>query len=149
MESAWCKTMLSTVRPCVFFLASIILMGCTPSPSNSEDDDSVYGTWRWVKTQGAWTGSIHTPELSGYSAKVLFQRNDTAQFYRNDTLLKQLPFTLFKTHKLSRRKEVFVIHWIDKDYPDSQYVLFRGNDTLHLTGRETELSHYYYVRDRN
>ncbi len=114
-----------------------------------ENNLSVYGTWRWVKTQGAWTGSIHTPELSGYSAKVLFQENDTAQFYRNDTLLKQLPFTLSTTNKLGGRKEVFVIHWTDKDYPDSQFVLFRGNDTLHLTAREAELSHFYYVRDKN
>ena len=137
------------IRFSLFFLASITIIGCRFISSSAEDDLSVYGSWRWVKTQGAWTGSIHTPELSGYSAKVVFQENDTAQFYRNDTLMKQLPFTLSKTHKLSRRKEVFVIHWTDRDYPDSQYVLFRGNDTLHLTARETELSHYYYVRDRN
>ncbi len=133
----------------LFFMTSIILSGCRYSPFNTQENLSVYGSWRWVKTQGAWTGSIHTPELSGYSAKVLFQENDTVQFYRNDILLKQLPFTLSTTHKLSRRKEVFVIHWTDKDLPDSQFVLFSGNDTLHLTARETELSHCYYVRDHN
>ena len=134
----------------IFFpIISIIISGCRFNPFNIENDLSIYGSWKWVKTQGAWTGSIHTPELSGYSAKVLFQENDTAKFYRNDTLLKQLPFTLSTSHKLSRRKEVFVIHWIDKDYPDSQYVLFRGNDTLHLTARETEFSHFYYIRERN
>ena len=85
--------------------------------------------------------------MSGYSARVIFQENDTAQFYRNDTLLRQLPFTLSKSNKLGGRKEVFMIHWTSKDFPDSQFVLFRGNDTLHLTGRETELSHFYYVRD--
>ena len=138
-----------SIRLSLFFMASIIMSGCRLSPFNTEKNLTVYGSWRWVKTQGAWTGSIHTPELSGYSAKVLFQENDTAQFYRNDTLLKQLPFTLSTTHKLSRRKEVFVIHWTDKDFPDCQFVLFSGNDTLHLTARETELSHYYYVRDHN
>ena len=127
----------------------IFMSGCKFNPFNTEKNNSVYGSWRWVKTQGAWTGSIHTPELSGYSAKVVFQENDTAQFYRNDTLLKQLAFTVSMTHKLSRRKEVFVIHWTDKDYPDSQFVLFSGNDTLHLTAREKELSHFYYVRGQN
>ena len=141
--------MITSIRLSLFLLASVIMFDCRFNPFNADKNLSVYGSWRWVKTQGAWTGSIHTPALSGYSAKVLFQENDTAQFYRNDTLLKQLPFTLFTTHKLSRRKEVFVIHWTDKDYPDSQYVLFSGNDTLHLTARETELSHFYYVRDQN
>ena len=141
--------MTTPIRLSLFFITFIIASGCQFSPFNTEKNNSIYGSWRWVKTQGAWTGSIHTPELSGYSAKVLFQENDIAEFYRNDNLLKQLPFTLSTTHMLSRRKEVFMVHWTDKDYPDSQYVLFSGNDTLHLIARETELSHFYYVRDRN
>ena len=132
-----------------FLLAAIVISsGCQFNPFNGGGNKSIYGSWRWVKTQGGWTGSVHTPELAGYSAKVVFQENDTALFYRNDTLLKQLAFTIFKTRTLSRRKDVFVIHWTDKDYPDSQYVLFSGNDTLHLTARQGELSHFYYVRDR-
>jgi len=141
--------MSSTASLSLVLAASILLTGCRFTPFERRQNDSVYGSWRWVKTQGAWTGSIHTPELSGYSAKVIFQENDTVQFYRNDTLLKQLPFALSKTHRLSRRKEAFVIHWTDKDYPDSQFVLFGGNDTMHLTARQTELSHFYYVRDQN
>ncbi len=140
-------TMITSSRLSLFFLASIVTLGCQCSPLNADRNVSVYGSWRWVKTQGEWTGSIHTPEMSGYSARVIFQENDTAQFYRNDTLLRQLPFTLSKSNKLGGRKEVFMIHWTNKDFPDSQFVLFRGNDTLHLTGRETELSHFYYVRD--
>ncbi|HTR80776.1 MAG TPA: hypothetical protein VMM58_04030 [Bacteroidota bacterium] len=119
-------------------------MGCRFSPSH--DDFSVYGYWEWVKTQGAWTGSINTPALSGYTAKVLFQENGVAQFYRNDTLVTQIPFTLSTTNILGDRKDVFVIHWSNKNYPDDQCILFSGNDTLHLTARGTEISHYYYVR---
>ncbi len=140
--------MITSFRLTLFFLASITIWGCQFNPFNTKRNLSVYGSWRWVKTQGEWTGSIHTPELSGYSARVFFQENDTALFYRNDTLLRQIPFTLSTSNKLGGRNEVFMIHWINKDFPDSQFVLFRGNDTLHLTGRETELSHFYYVRDQ-
>lgn len=138
----------TSIRFSLVLVLSVASISCRLGPCNGQSTVSVYGSWRWVKTQGAWTGSLHTPELSGYDARVLFQENGIAQFYRNDTLLNEIPYTLSTTNRLRRGKDVFVIHWKSNIYPDSQYILFRGNDTLHLTGRGTEISHFYYVRIR-
>ena len=138
--------MLTFIRVSLLPLLAITTVCCRFGLSNS--GLSVYGTWQWVKAQGAWTGSISTPELSGYTEKVVFQESGVAQFYRNDSLLNQIQFTLSKTNIFSRRKAVYAIHWTHKDLPDNQFILFDGNDTLHLTVRTTEISHYYYVRAR-
>ena len=137
--------MLTTIRVCLLLLLAMTALSCGLLKSGI----SIYGSWRWVKTQGAWTGDLHTPQLSGYTEKVVFQESGVAQFYRNDTLMNQLQFTLSKTHLISRRKEALVIHWSDKNLPDNQYILMDRNDTLHLIQRTTEMSHFYYVRARN
>ena len=136
---------MATLR--VYFLSLIAITTLCCGLSNK--GFSVYGSWRWVKTQGAWTGDIYTPELSGFTSKVVFQENGIAQFYRNDTLFDQVQFTLSKTHLISRRKEANVIRWNHKNLPDNQYILLEGNDTLHLIERTTEMSHFYYVPLRN
>lgn len=133
------------IRLHLLLLASVALTSCKFDWMSG--DPSVYGTWRLVKRQGAWTGSIYVPEISGYTAKVIFRENGLAQFYRNDTLVNEIPFALLKQRFPGSRREIFMIHWTHKNFPDSQYVLFPGNDTLHLTGRENEISHYYYVKD--
>jgi hypothetical protein len=137
--------MASLIRFNILLLVSVTLASCRFDWLSS--DPSVYGTWRLVKRQGAWTGSIYTPELSGYTSIVIFRENGIAQFYRNDTLMNQISFSVLKQKIPGGKRDIYMIHWTDKNYPDSQYVLFPGNDTLHLTGRENEISHYYYVKD--
>ncbi|HTX17649.1 MAG TPA: hypothetical protein VMG34_03225 [Bacteroidota bacterium] len=124
---------------------SLSAAACRLNFSNA-DFSAVYGTWQLVKTQGGWTGTIHTPEVEGYTAKIVFREEGVAEFYRNDSLKDQIPFTLSAVKILSGRKVAFIIHWSNKSYPDSQYILFSGNDTLHITGRDSEFSHFYYVR---
>ena len=140
------------MRPIPFSVALSLLItvsvpGCKLNFSDT-DFSAVYGVWQLVRTQGGWTGTIHTPEVEGYSARVVFKEGGVADFYRNDTLLNEIPYTLSKVRILSGRKVAFIIHWSNKNYPDSQYILFSGNDTLHITGRDAEFSHFYYVRVR-
>ena len=129
----------------LFLSIGISTPGCKLNFSDT-DFSAVYGTWQLVKTQGGWTGTLHTPEVEGYSARVVFTEEGVAEFYRNDSLLLRMPFTLSKVAILGGRKVAFVVHWSNKSYPDNQYILFSGNDTLHIAGRDSEYSHFYYVR---
>ena len=115
---------------------------------SSAEETTICGEWQWVKTQGVRSGSIDTPELSGYTERVLFREDGTAEFYRNDSLRVQLPYTVTKSRIFGSRREVFQVHWHHPKYANDQFVLFPGNDTLHLTQMGTEISHYYYVRSR-
>ena len=140
--------MKTSVRFSLLLLLSVTIICCKHSTSSREKDLSIYGSWQWIKTQGAETGAVHTPESSGNTAKVIFQESGTAQFYRNDTLLDQILFTLSKTNILADGKEVYLIHWSSKEYMSNQYIFFHGNDTLHLTELGTDAFHNYYVRIR-
>ena len=129
----------------VFLLVSAAaIAGCRFGPSG--DKSQVYGSWQWIKTQGARSGSIQTAELSGYTARVVFHEDGRAQFFRNDSMMYEIPFSLSQTNIPGEKGIVFLVHWKNRNFPDNQYILFDGNDTLHLTEMGTEISHYYFVR---
>src|SRR6218665_944307 len=73
--------------------------------------DKLYGKWKWVQSTGGFAGRTITPQSEGYRSSVEFKRNNTAAFYRNDSLTNQSAFTLNKDKTIFSEDPAYIIKY--------------------------------------
>ncbi len=126
------------------FLISFLL-SCSQSTSPNGGVPQIYGTWQWYRTTGGFGGTNTTPESCGCTAKAVFKPEGVAQFFQNDTLANQYPFTIIRDTTYGR--ENYLLHVESgTHYPDQLINISSQGDTLVLADYCTDCFTHFYVR---
>jgi hypothetical protein len=128
------------------FLFSVLIISCTHSTSPGNGGvPALYGSWQWYRTSGGFGGSVTTPESCGCTAKAVFKPEGVVQFFQNDTLAGQYPFTIVADTSYSQQN--YFLHAESGTYYPNQFINISG-DTLVLTDNCADCFTHFYVRMR-
>jgi hypothetical protein len=138
------KSIITLAAAFVFLTHSL---GCDAGTPVDPEVSQLYGTWQWLKTQGGFGGDVYTPQSTGQTAKVIFRPTGIAQFYRNDTLVKQLGYAVIKRNPYTGAQDMYCVHYNgSNDYFSDQIISFQGPDTLRLSDVCMDCFNYTYSR---
>jgi hypothetical protein len=99
-----------------------------------------------MKTEGGFGPMIRTPQSTGYTAKAIFYPSGIVQYFRNDTLVNQLSFTITKDSSGSQVN--CLLHHNSTIYYPDQFISYQGSDTLHLVDNCMDCYRTSYMRIR-
>jgi hypothetical protein len=96
-------------------------------------DTTYFGSWYWIRTQGGFAGETITPSSAGYRQKIIFKRDSSYEFYRDDVLMQTTQFSIRRQLPSGAHDSVDLIFYADHA---TEIILERiwlqGSDTLHL-----------------
>jgi hypothetical protein len=113
-------------------IALTIAAGCGDGPTESGSSlppgfDGLYGRWDWVRSCCGISGTPTTPQSTGFTMLIEFERSDTLRTYRDGALLRKDGFDI-RLEPRPGRIAAFLL--IGTDNPDIE-VRLRA-DTLEL-----------------
>jgi len=123
------------------------MIGCDQSTSTQTNSEQLYGSWQWIKTEGGFIGSggpNNTPQSAGYTKKIIFKPEGVAQYFRNDTIIGQIKFSIFKDTSGSQTSNL--LHLENTQSYLDQRISFQGNDSLVLSDNALDGFYYFYSR---
>ncbi len=134
----------------------LVASSCEKSTPTESDTSLLYGSWQWLETRGGYSGEAETPQSTGYTKTTVFLPGGIARFYRNDTLVKEMSYSVYSKKDPSTSTEVEFIQFnvdvanvIDKpiEYIDKT-IDYKGTDTLRLSDTWADAYSYLYARNR-
>jgi hypothetical protein len=129
-----------------FWFLGLFIAGCDFGEVEISMAARLYGSWRWVSSQGGWAGELQTPESTGQTRTAIFRSDGLARFLQNDSLVAQVRYSL--ESRFDREgNEYLIIRYLESEYfVADQEVAFGNRDTLYLT--DTCIDCYYHVYTR-
>lgn len=106
----------------------------------------LFGSWRWVSSQGGWGGQLQTPESTGQTRTAIFRSDGLARFLRNDSLVTQVRYSLESLYDREGNQYLIIRYLVPEYVLAPQQVAFGEKDTLYL--RDTCMDCYYHVYTR-
>ena len=104
-----------------------------PIPIVHSSDTTIFGSWYWTRTQGGIAGETITPSSAGYRQKIIFKRDSSYEFYRDDVLMTTTQFSIRRQLPPGARDSVDLIFYADHPTaPIRGRIWLQGADTLHL-----------------
>lgn len=125
---------------------SLLVTSCSKNTASTQNDsnknpiltvhsiDTTFlGSWYWTRTQGGLAGETITPSSAGYRQKVIFKRDSSYEFYRDDVLMNTAQFSIIRQLPPGTRDSVDLIFYADHPTaPILCRIWLQGQDTLHL-----------------
>ena len=116
----------------VFLVISTIFFSCTKKP----DDKIVYadipteliGNWNWVYSGGGIANVVITPQTTGETRSIEFDRNNNYKEYVNGNLKSECNYHIEKSISIFSQDSILLI--IKKLWPSRLYFEFKSSDTL-------------------
>lgn len=100
-----------------FFLIILLLFAFIAcSDSDTENNESIIGTWTWYETSGGIGGIVETPQTTGENRKVVFQENGDVTFYINNEVTLSSVYTLAKENTIISDEPLPVVEVDGIDY---------------------------------
>ena len=144
---------MSNASKILLFFSSLCFLGLFVAGCDFGDVDTsmgarLYGSWRWVSSQGGWAGGLQTPKSTGQTRTAIFRSDGLARFLRNDSLVTQVRYSL-ESRSDREGKEYLIIRYLESEYYlADQQVDFGNQDTLYLTDACIDCYYHVYTRMR-
>ena len=108
--------------------------GCQDDSAVNPNGDTymlqLYSSWEWVTSVGGYAVTVRTPQSTGQTAKIAFFPDGRVQYFRNDTLVNEVTYTVKKDTSFSPAS--YLIHYNSTTYSPDQFIQYSGTDTLYL-----------------
>ncbi len=131
-----------------FWFLGLSIAGCDFGQVETSMTARLYGSWRWVSSQGGWAGELQTPESTGQTRTAIFRSDGLARFLRNDTLVTQVQYSL-ESRSDPEGNEYLIIRYRGFAYFSAdQEIAFGNRDTLYLTDMCMDCYLHVYTRMR-
>lgn len=140
-------------KPLTFLaLSTLILVGCTKVRLPNSSLEKLFGNWRLIESSGGFAGTSET--YSGNEKEVEFQKNGVVKRYTNGDQQERLRYKVIEQTTVDRTSSKFLIEYQLTGFNNRQnisvisdFVEFRGNDTLLLINNCTDCYTNMYVRN--
>jgi len=139
----------------LFSLIILITNSCRKDiklPSN--EMEKLFGEWEWVKTNNGWGGSESTPNSSGTTSTIEFDRKGNFKSYVNGKVELKLRYSIDERFSSFNQTTGLYISYKNNKllnhskFGNNQGVGFGGQDTLLLADEGNDGNGYIYVRKR-
>lgn len=115
------------------------------SPIGPQSDE-LYGYWTWKKSVGGFAGETRTPESTGYTQGLVFEKDGICKMYRDDTLVSYDHYVVVRDQTSWFDDSVYVIRYTRKVHPEQ--VAFWSRDSLELVDLCIDCYWHTYTRNR-
>lgn len=115
---------------CYLLFLLVIITSCSKQITAGLMDQTLSGTWNWVKTDGGFANNVHdTPSSTGKNVDIKFTADKQYFIYTNGTQTSQGTFTLDVRNCIHDHTNKNVIHFSQSTDHD---MMIEKMDSLHL-----------------
>jgi hypothetical protein len=139
----------------IFILLSLffVVTSCRKDISVPNPElEKLFTTWDWVKSTGGISGAGETPESTGCSIQIEYNKNGIFKLYKDNVQASKFKFTLSEGPSLYGSETVYIITYdnlkesLESSPGPNDEIEFRGKDTLILNDQAADGYKGFYVR---